>query len=130
MKRQWTPDELVEHWTLSSGDGELIANKTRPTRLGFALLLKYFQHDGRFPQHKGELPTAAVFFCRAAAGSPTGIIRPVCLDWPHPIAWRPSVTVRSEPSRAALRRVTHCSSWRTPPPLAGRSDHWRSGAGA
>ena len=62
MKRQWTPDDLAEHWTLTAGDSELLANKTNATRLGFALLLKFFQHDGRFPQHRGEIPTAAVVF--------------------------------------------------------------------
>src|SRR5262249_34929073 len=62
VKRQWTPDELAEQWTLSRRDGELIANKTGPTRLGLALLLKYFQHDGRFPHRKGEIPPAAVVY--------------------------------------------------------------------
>lgn len=62
MKRQWTPEELAEHWTLSSSDEELVANKSGPTRLGFALLLKYFQHEGRFPHHKGDVPTAAAVF--------------------------------------------------------------------
>jgi len=61
-KRQWTPDELAEHWTLTESDKDLIANKAGATRLGFALLLKFFQHDGRFPQHRGEIPTATVVF--------------------------------------------------------------------
>jgi len=70
MKRQWTPDELAEHWTLTSRDGELIANKTGATRLGFALLLKFFQHDGRFPHHKGDVPTAAVVYVAQQLGLP------------------------------------------------------------
>jgi hypothetical protein len=60
MKRQWTADELAEHWTLAGGDGDLLANKTGATRLGFALLLKHFQYEGRFPPHKGDVPAAAI----------------------------------------------------------------------
>jgi len=60
MKRQWTAGELAEHWTLAGGDGNLLANKTGATRLGFALLLKHFQYEGRFPPHKGDVPAAAI----------------------------------------------------------------------
>jgi hypothetical protein len=57
MKRQWTADELAEHWTLSPYEVDLLANKSGATRLGFALLLKYFQYEGQFPPHKGDIPT-------------------------------------------------------------------------
>ena len=60
MKRQWTADDLVEHWTLASGDTALLANKSGATRLGFAVLLKYFQYEGRFPYQKGDIPAAAI----------------------------------------------------------------------
>jgi hypothetical protein len=30
------------------------------TRLGFGLMLKFFEQEGRFPRHVGELPKAAV----------------------------------------------------------------------
>jgi len=60
MKRQWTADELVEHWTLHSGDLLLLGNQAGATRLGCAVLLKSFQYDGRFPQYKGEIPPAAI----------------------------------------------------------------------
>ena len=56
MKRQWTPDELAEHWTLHPHDLDLLANKSGPTRLGFALLLKYFQQEGRCPPHDAAWP--------------------------------------------------------------------------
>jgi hypothetical protein len=36
MKRVWTTDELVDHWTLGPADLSLLANKTGATRLGFA----------------------------------------------------------------------------------------------
>jgi hypothetical protein len=43
MKRQWDIEELIEHFTLVEDDLEFLANKTGPTRLGCALLLKCFQ---------------------------------------------------------------------------------------
>jgi len=60
MKRQWTDDELGEHWTLHPDDLALLANQGAATRLGYALLFKYFQYEGRFPQHKGDIPPAAL----------------------------------------------------------------------
>ncbi len=60
MKRQWTADELAEHWTLYPADETLLMNKAAATRLGCALLLKYFQVNGRFPQHKGDVPAAVI----------------------------------------------------------------------
>ena len=35
-------DELVDHWTLLKDERELVAGKRGPTRLGFALLLKFY----------------------------------------------------------------------------------------
>lgn len=60
MKRQWTADELGEHWAVLPSDLELLATKTGATLLGSALLLKYFQLEGRFPQAKGDIPAAAI----------------------------------------------------------------------
>ena len=60
MKRDWNADELAEHWTLLSGEKPLLANKTGATRLGFAVLLKFFQHEGRFPRQRQEVPDITV----------------------------------------------------------------------
>lgn len=60
MERIWGPEQLISCWTLDEADWQLLANKTGPTRLGFALLLKFFDLEGRFPAHAGELPQAAV----------------------------------------------------------------------
>ncbi len=60
MKRHWAPDELAEHWTLHPDELGLLANKTGATRLGFALLLKAFIYEGRFPRSPAELPEAVV----------------------------------------------------------------------
>ena len=60
MARSLDLDELVEHWTLLDDERELIAGKRGPTRLGFALLLKFYTRAGRFPRgptgrHHAEL---------------------------------------------------------------------------
>ena len=60
MKRHWEIDELVEHWTLLPRETELLTNKTGATRLGFAVLLKFFQLEAYFPQQASDVPTVAV----------------------------------------------------------------------
>jgi hypothetical protein len=60
MRREWSPEDVVACWTPVSGDWELVANKSGPTRLGFVLMLKFFELEGRFPQFVEEFPQAAV----------------------------------------------------------------------
>ncbi|NEO34416.1 MAG: Tn3 family transposase [Symploca sp. SIO3C6] len=56
MKRNWQPEELIEHWTLLPSELALLTKKTATNRLGIALLLKYFQYEGHFPTSKTEIP--------------------------------------------------------------------------
>ena len=60
MCREWSPEELIESWTLVGQDWTLAGNKTGATRLGFALLLKFFEIEARFPRGAEEFPAAAV----------------------------------------------------------------------
>ncbi|HEY6541687.1 MAG TPA: DUF4158 domain-containing protein, partial [Ktedonobacteraceae bacterium] len=61
MKRHWTNEELVEHWTLSSKELDLIGDsKTDHNLLGAACLLKYFQYEGRFPAQKQDVPSIVI----------------------------------------------------------------------
>jgi hypothetical protein len=62
MKREWHSDDLIEHWTMLPRDRKLLGNKSGPTRLGFAVLLKYFQYEGRFPQYPREVPSEIVTY--------------------------------------------------------------------
>ena len=55
MKRLWSDDDLVAHFTLLPQDRELPQNMTGATRLGFAAQLRCFQQEGRFPA-KHEIP--------------------------------------------------------------------------
>jgi hypothetical protein len=60
VRREWELDDLIDAWTLVDADRELVANKYGPSKLGFCLLLKFFEIEGCFPRHAGELPPAAV----------------------------------------------------------------------
>jgi hypothetical protein len=68
MQRHWTPEELAEQWTLFPRERVLLANKSGPTRLGFAVLLKYFQCEARFPVHSHEVPSAVVAYLAQQVG--------------------------------------------------------------
>jgi TnpA family transposase/DNA-binding cell septation regulator SpoVG len=62
MRREWEPEDLIGCWTLVDEDWRLVGNKGGATRLGFALLLKFFELEGRFPRHAGEVPAAALSY--------------------------------------------------------------------
>jgi hypothetical protein len=56
MKNIWDIEELIEHFTLVSADTDLLDKKMRAAQLGFALLLKCFQIEARFPAGKAKIP--------------------------------------------------------------------------
>ena len=60
MQAEWEPDELIDAWTLTGGGWDLIANKAGVTRLGFAVMLKFYEIEGRFPAYPEGVPPAAV----------------------------------------------------------------------
>ncbi len=68
MGRTVELDELVEHGTLLGDERELVAGKRGATRLGFALLLKFYG------QHAGTSPGRA---------APTELVGPVPDDRRH-----------------------------------------------
>ena len=99
MRREWTPEDLIASWTLVEDDWRLVGNKTGPTRLGFALLLKFFEVEGRFPRsvlgldRGGRLAAASVRFVLALHGTlPRATVRPakpkarpsLAIDFPDP----------------------------------------------
>jgi TnpA family transposase len=79
MKRQWDEDELAEQWTLTPDELALLANKAGPTRLGFAVLLKVFGRDGRFPRSRQEVAGAVVVHLAKQVGVPAE--RYLQYDW-------------------------------------------------
>jgi hypothetical protein len=56
VRERWEPEDLVGAWTLLEDDLRWVANKTGASRLGFGLLLKFFEQEGRFPRGLEELP--------------------------------------------------------------------------
>lgn len=69
VKRQWSLDDLIEHFTLLPNERQLIAAlRTDYTRLGFAVLLKCFLLDGRCPQYRMDVPTSVVAFLAKQLG--------------------------------------------------------------
>lgn len=72
MERAWEPEQLIACWTLDEADWQLLANKTAATRLGFALMLKFFDLEGRFPTSTRELPPAAVDYVARLVNVPAG----------------------------------------------------------
>jgi len=65
-------DELVEHWTVLEDEQQLVAGNRGATRLGFALLLKFYTRSGRFPRGRSELPQEAVNFVALQMKVPAG----------------------------------------------------------
>ena len=68
MKRNWEPDELIEHFTFSENEMQQVGIKTGETRLGFAVLFKFFQYEARFPTHKPEVPKMVIQHIAKAVG--------------------------------------------------------------
>ncbi len=68
MKRTWTADELLEHFTLLPDELEAVGNKSGATRLGFAVLFKCFQYEGRFLRSRQEAAPEVVRFLATQVG--------------------------------------------------------------
>jgi Tn3 transposase DDE domain/Domain of unknown function (DUF4158) len=79
MKQSWHPDELARDWTLLSDERAWLAHKTGATRLVFAVLLKAFQLDGRFPERREDIPSCIVTHLAQQVGVPPELYAEV--DW-------------------------------------------------
>ncbi|MCP4874545.1 MAG: Tn3 family transposase, partial [Gammaproteobacteria bacterium] len=60
MKRNWSDEELTEQWFLSVEELALLPNRVEHNRFGFAIQLKFFEIEGRFPRSPREIPAAAL----------------------------------------------------------------------
>ena len=74
MRREWDDlDDLIASWPLADADRELLARLHPDSRLSFALMLKFFEIDGRFPRQAAEVPPdAAGFVARKLGMDPAG----------------------------------------------------------
>ena len=62
MKRDWSTDEIIEYFTLIPAEIEFLGSNDPHNQLGKAVLLKFFEYEGRFPESLSELPTAIVAY--------------------------------------------------------------------
>ncbi|MFE1973140.1 DUF4158 domain-containing protein [Streptomyces hygroscopicus] len=62
VRQDWEPEDLIEVWTLLDDDEKRLRNKSGANRLGFALLLKFFEVEARFPESTEEIPAPAVAY--------------------------------------------------------------------
>jgi hypothetical protein len=53
-------DELIGNWTLVGDELEQLSGRRGATKLGFALLLRFYAVHGRFPAGRSEIPDQAV----------------------------------------------------------------------
>jgi len=60
MKRNWLPEELIENWIILPKELALLIQKPEPSRLGLAILLKFYQYEGQFPTSKNEIPPQVI----------------------------------------------------------------------
>jgi Domain of unknown function (DUF4158) len=60
MRAERDGEDVDDRWVLHVSDRMLLGNITGVTRLGFAVLLKLFQANGRVPHRIEEVPVAAV----------------------------------------------------------------------
>lgn len=60
MKRRWTDEQLISTFTLSQKEREPLSGMVSHNQLGFAVLLKFFQSEGRFPRNPSEVPPLVV----------------------------------------------------------------------
>lgn len=72
MRQEWKPEDLIEVWTLLEEDQERLRNKSGANRLGFALLLKFFEVEARFPENAEEIPAPAVAYVAQQVKVPAG----------------------------------------------------------
>ncbi len=60
MARVLDEDELIGNWTLVGDELEQLSGRRGATKLGFALLLRFYAVHGRFPAGRSEIPDQAV----------------------------------------------------------------------
>jgi TnpA family transposase len=95
MKRNWSTDEIIEHFTLLPTERQSLGVKEQHNLLGKALLLKFFQYEGRFPEEAWEIPDEIIAYIAQQLDLPEAIIDQY--EW---------VGRRSSEHRANIRELT------------------------
>jgi len=74
--------DVVGDWTLVDADLNLLGNKAGATRLGFALTLKFFEQNARFPDSAEDFSSATTDATPRSGTSPLSTSR--CNTHPKP----------------------------------------------
>jgi hypothetical protein len=80
MRQHVTPQELLESFTIAPSERELLGTKSGASRLGCAVLLKYFQVEGRFPPRWHDVPREGLRHLAQSVGVSPEAYRPYDLD--------------------------------------------------
>lgn len=154
MKRCWKEHELIEHWTIHPVECELLAPRIDRGCLGFAVLLKFFQLNGRFPRYHKEIPGAVLAFVSEQLAVPPAAwfdydlkgrssqrdreqvrhflgFRPITVaDARRLQEWLQREIVPLDPDRRSLRAAVAdwCRAHQVEPPTAGRSERFVAAA--
>jgi hypothetical protein len=75
MKQDWDVEEIITHFTLLPGEVSFLGSNDPHNHLGKALLLKFFQHEGRFPESEAELPAVILEYVAQQLRLPFVVIR-------------------------------------------------------
>lgn len=95
MKRIWKQGELEATWTLSSRELQLAqSQRLHRNRLGFALLLKWFEIEGRFPQRPSEVPQVITAFLAKQLGLESDALQ--AYEWKSRSVERQRAQIRQE----------------------------------
>lgn len=79
MQQGWPLDELIDVWTLLPNELELTSSSKDSNRLGLAVMLKAFQHEGKFPYNTGEVPQVVVEYVAQQVDVPAAAYQ--SYDW-------------------------------------------------
>ena len=60
MRQVWSSEELEDSWSLGRADGRALGARVGANRLGFAVLSRFFELEGRFPDGPEEVPVEVV----------------------------------------------------------------------
>ena len=93
MKRRWTQEELIERFTLDSKELGYLKGMVNHNRLGFAVLLKFFQHEGRFPRIKSSIPQEIIEYLAKQLKTPPLLFQQY--DWQERTIKRHRVKIRN-----------------------------------
>lgn len=75
MKQEWDSYEMIEHFTLFPTELAFLGENAPHNHLGKALLLKFFQHEYRFPEKIEEIPEAIVEYLSQQLNLQADVIR-------------------------------------------------------